>query len=100
MEDVRRGAHLIKVPNNTKAIHFFINNLAFPIAVFASSEWESVQVDYLNQNYINAGFDSQSLCRWCKNHNMQFQILYPLDKLSILKNPRKYLAYLKLKGKI
>ena len=86
-----------KEPENLKSVHFYIEELSFSIVIYACSEWDEIQINYLNQNYDSAGYTSYTLCKWCQNHNIEYSILYPLSKLSILRNPYKYYKYLQLK---
>lgn len=83
-----------------KSVHFFTTNLNYPIAMASYSDWDTIQINCLTSNFKEAGFTSETLCRWCINHNIQYRIVYPLNKKAILKHPYKYLKYLELKKKL
>lgn len=83
-----------------KGLHFFMHNLNFPIVAAAYTEWEHTQLTYLENNFKTANFTTESLCQWCINHQIQYQIVYPLSKIFILKNPYKYFRYLQLKSRL
>ena len=87
-------------PEGMKGLHFYIEGLNFPIAIGTYSDWEEVQVSYLSSNIKNGGFNSEAICRWCKSHQIQYRIVYPVKKSSIWKNPYKYYKYLQLKRKL
>lgn len=81
-------------------LHFFVNKLRFPIAIATYSEWDEQQVMYLYSSYEQKGMTSKDLCLWCIRHKVKYQIMYPLEKIPMLKNPLKYMEYLKSKRQI
>ena len=87
-------------PEGMKGLHFYIEGLNFPIAIGTYSDWEEIQVSYLSSNIKSGGFNSEAICRWCKSHQIQYRIIYPVKKSSIWKNPYKYYKYLQLKKKL
>lgn len=92
---------IIKLPeDNLKGLHFFTGGMNFPVVAGSYSEWEKQQLSYLESNLSSTGFNTESICQWCINHNIQYQILYPLRKISILKNPYKYYKFMQLKKKL
>lgn len=91
----------IKLPEeNLKGLHFFTNGMNFPVVAGSYSEWEKQQLSYLESNLSSVGFNTEALCQWCISHNIRYQILYPLRKISILKNPYKYYKFMQLKKKL
>lgn len=92
---------VLKLPKeNLISLHFFVERLNFPVAAASYNEWEEQQISYLENNYKSLNLNTESICEWCINHNIQYQILYPLNKISILKNPYKYFQYLQLNRKL
>lgn len=92
---------IIKLPEeNLQGLHFFTKGMNFPVVAGAYSEWEKQQLFYLESNLCSTGFNTEALCQWCITHNISYQILYPLKKVSILKNPYKYYKFLQLKKKL
>lgn len=87
--------HLLK-PDNLKEVHIYKKNLNFPIVIYICNEWEKVQLSYLDPSVHN----SESLCRWCIAHHIQYQILYPLYLKTIFKNPYKYYKYVQMKKRL
>lgn len=84
-------------PEGLKEVHFVTKGLAVPVAIYVTSEWESAQVKYL---YKNINFHtSKSVCEWCKNHGILFNLFYPLPIKYLYKAPRRYIYYLKLRRK-
>ena len=79
----------LKTPNDLKEFHLFQENLNFPVAMYICNDWEKTQLSYLNPKVHN----SESLCRWCISHHIQYQILYPIRISTIFKNPYKYYKY-------
>ncbi|RHV36746.1 hypothetical protein DXB59_07610 [Ruminococcus sp. OM05-10BH] len=92
---------IIKLPEeNLQELHFFTKGIKFPVVAGSYSIWEKQQLSYLEENISSTGFDTEAICQWCINHNIQYQILYPLKKRSILKNPYKYYQFIQLKKKL
>lgn len=92
---------IIKLPEeNLKGLHFFTSGMNFPVVAGSYSDWEKLQLSYLESNLISVGFNTESICQWCINHNIRYQILYPIRKSSILKNPYKYYKFMQLKKKL
>lgn len=83
-----------------KALHFFVEGLNFPVAIGTYSEWQEVQVSYLAQNIKTGCFNTESICTWCINHGIPYQIIYPISKKVIIHNPYKYYRFLQLKKKL
>lgn len=94
-------SEIIKLPKeNLQALHFFVEGLNFPVIAGSYNSWEKQQLSYLEANLSSTGFNTESICRWCINHNIKYQILYPLRRISILKNPYKYYKFIQLKRKL
>lgn len=87
--------HLLE-SENIKAVHIYQKNLNFPIVIYICNDWEKVQLSYLYPGEHN----SESLCRWCISHHIQYQILYPLFIKTIFKNPYKYFKYVQMKNRL
>ena len=86
---------LLQIPN-LKELHIFKDNLNFPIAIYIVNDWENAQLSYLDI----AKHNSESLCKWCINHHIQYQILYPIQKMSIIKNPYKYFKFMQMQARL
>lgn len=82
--------------DNVKEVQIFKKNLNFPVAVYICNDWEKSQFAYLTPEKHT----TESLCKWCINHSIQYQILYPLRFITILKNPYKYMKFLQLKHRL
>ena len=85
---------------NLNVLHFFVEHLIFPVAVATYNEWEEQQICYLEKHYECFKMNTESICKWCINHRINYQIIYPINKIFIIKNPYKYLKYLQLKRKL
>jgi hypothetical protein len=84
-------------PENLKALHFFTKGLNYPVAIAAYSDWQEAKLSYLDHNFQKEHFTTEKLCRWCLSYNLPFQIIYPISKKSIIKNPYKFLKFFQLK---
>ena len=91
---------LLKAPDNARAIHFFVDFLEFPVAVYICTDWESTQLDYFTSDYNPMEQTSFNVIQWCVRHHIQYDILYPVRKSSIIKKPRKYIRFLQLKKRV
>lgn len=78
-------------------LHFLTDSLNFPIVIPIYSEWERTQFQYLQNNIKSSRFTSYDICKWCIAHHLAYEILYPLRKSVIFKNPYKYYKYLQMK---
>ena len=83
-----------------KAVRFFTKNLNYPIAMASYNEWQEQQISYLCSNYERLKLNSEELCLWCIRHEIQYQIMYPLKRFPMIRNPYKYYKYLKLKKRL
>lgn len=83
-----------------KGLHFFTENLNYPIVVASYDEWEEQQITYLESDFGLKNFTTTSLCQWCLCHRVLYQIFYPLGMKSIFMNPYKYLKFLQLQRKL
>lgn len=83
-----------------KSLHFFTKDLNFPVVAAAYTGWEHMQLSYLEQNFQSTGFNTEALCKWCMNHHIEYQIMYPIKRISILKNPYKYFKFLQLRNRL
>lgn len=78
-------------------LNILTERLNFPIAIPIHNSWEKTQFKYLENNIRSTRFTSYDICKWCIIHNLEYEILYPLSKSVILKNPYKYYKYLQMK---
>ena len=91
-------SEIIKLPKeNLKSLNFFIKGLYFHVVVAAYNENEKSKLDYLKKLCENEKFSTEDICKWCFNQNIKYQILYPVKKWSFIKEPIKYIRYIKLK---
>lgn len=88
----------IDIPENVESIHFFTKDLCFPVAVYSRSKEERTKIEYMKRSFDTAGHTTGSLCIWCIRHHVEFQIMYPIRKVTVVKNPYKALKYLQLKN--
>ena len=97
----KKGGYLLKFQQKgLKEVHLLTEQINFPVAIAIYNDWEKTQVQYLLANIKSTRFTSYSICRWCIVHKIQYQILYPIRKISILRNPYKYYQYIKLLTKL
>ncbi|MCD8110427.1 MAG: hypothetical protein LUE14_10080 [Clostridiales bacterium] len=61
---------------NLMAIHFFADSLEFPVAAAAYSEQDESMLTTLEFNFQAAGHTTESLCRWCISHKIQYRIIF------------------------
>ena len=88
----RNDCMYIKEPSkDTTGIHIY-DHLEFPLMLYEKGDWDRTQRNYLNADVHT----TESLIRWCRNHHIEYDILYPLKKLSPLKHPIRHIRYLKL----
>ena len=80
-----------------KELHFLTERINFPIVIAVYNGWQKTQFQYLLSNIESTRFTSYDICKWCIVHNLQYQIIYPIRKLSILKNPYKYYKYIQMR---
>ena len=79
-----------------KEVHLITEQINFPIAIALYDDCQKTQVQYLLSNIKSTRFSSYEICRWCIAHKICYQILYPIRKISILKNPYKYYKYIQM----
>jgi hypothetical protein len=82
----------LKAPDGVKEIQVFVDKRRFPVAVYICDDWEKTQLSYFNPN----DHDAVSLCKWCRNHHIQYQVLYPAIVRNLLKEPETYRKYCKI----
>lgn len=100
-EKERRYMPILKfAKENLRTLHFFVESVNFPVAVASYSDWEEEQISYLENNYKSLKMNTESICIWCINHQIKYQIIYPISKILIIKNPYKYIKYLQLERKL
>ena len=97
MQKTKRKEIIDLSPIGMKGLHFYVEGLNFPVVVGTYSEWEETQVSYLSVNIKNESFNTETICRWCMNHHVQYRIIYPIDKKSVIMHPYKYYKFLQLK---
>lgn len=86
------------LPENTISAHVF-QRVGFPIVLYARSEWEQIQIKYLESNYKSGHFNTLVIAQWSQNHRIPYKIFYPRIR-AIITNPTalKNYIYLKMKG--
>lgn len=83
-----------------KELQILAEGMNYPVAIPIYTDWQKTQYQYLIARVRNTGFSSYDVCRWCITHQLQFKILYPMDKKTIFKHPYKFLKYLEMMSKL
>ena len=83
-----------------EGLHFFTENLNYPVVVASYNKWEKQQLTYLENEFGAKNFTTTSLCRWCVSHHVQYQFVYPINIRDIFENPFKYINFLILKRRL
>ena len=87
--------HLKEPSKDTTGIHIY-DNLEFPLMLYEKGDWDRTQISFLDSDIHT----TESMIRWCKNHHIDYDILYPLNRLSPIKHPIRHIHYLHLKHKL
>lgn len=80
-----------------KELHFLVKGLNYSIILYIKSDWEKTQLRYLINN-INE-HDAESVCGWCNNHDIIYQIIGSSRK-TIIRKPCRYIKYIILKSRL
>ena len=87
----------IKLPTSGLiSLHFFADNMMFPVVVAAYDDNQQEYIKCLSANIANNPISTGEFCRWCENHHMRYQIMYPLTRRQVFMNPYRYFIYKKL----
>lgn len=70
----------------------FIDPSSFPVVVYIRNEWEATELSYVKPEQ----HDSESLCKWCKTHRINYRILFPISIRHFLKHPFAYYRYCRM----
>lgn len=76
---------MLRLPDNTTRIHALVKSLPFPVFIYSTNTWEETQISYLYRNYFKKNFTTYTICKWCKSHNISYQVLFPHSKLQLIK---------------
>ncbi|MCR4655167.1 MAG: hypothetical protein K5770_02915 [Lachnospiraceae bacterium] len=80
-------------PEDVAGIHFFsAENLEFSLALYSTNARDKAQIECLDPSLHT----TESTIRWCENHNIRYDIAYPIKKLSLFLHPLKHIRFLKL----
>ena len=93
---------MLRLPDNTTRIHALVKSLPFPVFIYSTNTWEETQISYLYRNYVKKNFTTYTICKWCKSHNISYQVIFPHSKLQLIKlikNLSCLLCYFYLKQK-
>lgn len=83
--------------DNLKGLHFFTENLKFPVVAASYNDCDKQRLYCLERNFQSLEYTTESICRWCIRNDIEYQIIYPYNVKSIMRYPCKYLEYLYLK---
>lgn len=88
--------------DNLTGLHFFTENLEFPVVAASYDERDKQRLSWLEGNFRSMDYDytTENICKWCISNDIEFQIIYPCGIRNIVRNPCRYLAYLRLKRKL
>ena len=81
-----------------RSINVFTNQTSFPVAVAAYSERDVAYINCLQNNLDY--HDTESICLWCKSHDIPFQIIYRASITGFIINPLRFFEYILLCKKI
>lgn len=88
---------IIKAPENVKSIEVFTHKISFPVLIYPRDEFEQTQVLYLHKIFHEGKSTTLSICKWCQNHHIHYQVLFPCI-IYLLTHPSRLLCYLYLKS--
>ncbi len=83
-----------------KGLHFFIQGLDFPLVVGEYSSRDTYAIQCLNENVKKNRMGSEEICEWCINHGIYFRLLYGIRLRQVVRDPRKAVKYLKMRGRL
>ncbi len=78
------------------SIHFFVENMDFPVVIAAYNEWDEQQILYMKNNISSQSHTVKSISKWCINHQLQFRIILIPKILDIIINPYKYIRIIEI----
>lgn len=93
---LRKKKKILTPPADVKTISCYIENLEFTVFVYIRTEWDERQVSYLSEAITSQKMTSEEICKWCLNHKIAWQVIYPASLKTIIKNPYRYLRYKRL----
>ena len=93
---LKNKKNILSPPIGLKSVAGFEKNLEFMVFVYITNEWEEKQVSYLNSAIEKEKMTSEEICKWCIAHNINWQVIYSVTLITIIKNPYRYFRYRKL----
>jgi hypothetical protein len=82
--------------NKLNDVRIFIDPVGFPVAVYIHNDWEATELSYVKPEEHN----TESLCRWCSNHNIEYRLLFPISIRRFIRHPEVYYRYNRLKARL
>ena len=82
----------MKYRKDITGVHLYSDGLEFPVAIYEKNDWDRTQISYID----TSKHTTRSLIQWCKNHHIDWDIVYPIRKISPFRHPLRHLRYLKL----
>lgn len=61
-------------PEGLKKIHFFMEGLSKPVAIAAYTDQENQLVSSLHERKGEDTFNTEAICQWCRNHQLQYRL--------------------------
>jgi hypothetical protein len=83
-----------------RGLHFFIRGLDYPLVVGEYSAKDAYAIQCLNESVRKGGMNSEQICEWCINHRIYYKLLYGIRISHILRNPRKAVEFVKMRGRL
>ena len=69
------GKYLDFKEEGLKSVHFFMENLEYPIVIAVHTEQEEMLVKCMEEIFQTSGFTTEGIAKWCEEQGLEYRVM-------------------------
>ena len=76
------GKYLDFKEEGLKSVHFFMENLEYPIVIAVHTEQEEMLVKCMEEIFPTSGFTTEGIVKWCEEQGLEYRVMMQSEGVS------------------
>lgn len=69
------GKYLDFKEEGLKSVHFFRENLEYPVVIAVYTEQEEMLVKCMEEIFPTSGFTTEGIAKWCEEQRLEYRVM-------------------------
>ena len=76
------GKYLDFKEEGLKSVHFFMENLEYPVVIAVYTEQEEMLVKCMEEIFPTSGFTTEGIAKWCEEQGLEYRVMMQSEGVS------------------